>query len=117
MPWLICQQTPYSQIKFLSENSNISYIGYYKFLEKMLEYPVGRRQDFKLELDRFQLIKLDMDNGEWEVLKPLRKESYDFEELLKLNEVVVTNKDKIEVMKEKSKNFINSFTNNLKKIF
>lgn len=117
MIWLLCQQTQHNEIKCMSENEKIIYLSYNDFLNNLVKYPVLNRQNFKIELDKFQIIYINLQTGEWEVKKPdLEKSNASFDDLYKLNgkkqeEEIKSKKD---VLIEKGHNFINKWKGDFK---
>jgi hypothetical protein len=114
MPWMICKQTPYNQIKVLEESGKTSYPSYNEFLKNLLVFPIRRRQDFKTALDRFEIMIVNLDDGEWEIKKQeLHTEEATFEDLCKVNPSNINEeekeKTKMENMLDKGHSFINKW--------
>ncbi len=112
MSWMICQQTPYNQIKVLEESGKVSYQGYNEFLTNLLKVPLYKRQDFKINLDKFKIVSITLENGEWEVFdEQTVVEEHSFEDMLALNkpkeeDIVKSKKD---ILLEKSHKFIDNY--------
>jgi len=109
--WLLCFQTPYDSIKYVTnEMSYPNYLPYYKFLDYIINtIHIHNFEGFQNQLDKFFTILINIDTHEWEVYNEERKEA-GFYELFDLNE-----KRKEEELKSKDKN--NSYGLNEKKEF
>ena len=117
MIWIICQQTQHNEIKYMTENEKINYLGYNDFLVNLTKYPLFDRQNFKLELDKFQIIYIDLQTGKWEIKKPdLEKSNASFDDLYKLNgkKQEEEKKSKSDLLIEKGHNFINNWKGSFK---
>jgi len=115
MSWLICRQTPYNQVKVLEESGKTTYQSYNEFLDNLLQVPIARRQDFKEQLDKFKIITILVESGEWEVYEEVKDiKEHSFEEMIKLNKPEQLERDedkpktKTESMLEKGHNFIDN---------
>ena len=115
MSWLICRQTPYNQVKVLEESGKTTYQSYNEFLDNLLQVPIARRQDFKEQLNKFKIITILVESGEWEVYEEVKDiKEHSFEEMIKLNKPEQLERDedkpktKTESMLEKGHNFIDN---------
>jgi hypothetical protein len=117
MIWIMLFQTPYNNIKFITnEDANPQFLEYYKFLKFIAQFPIENGGEFRSNLDKFQTIFLNCSTGIWEIRKPEIKEK-SFEDMLKLN----PNEQEIKEEKKKhdpflkKKNFLDLFTKARKK--
>ena len=106
--WIVCFQTPFNCIKYQSFDGSIKYPSYYDFLSLMMKNHIKNPREFKKELDTFKTILIDLESGEWELVKLNKNINVSFEELVKLNtEKIKINKK--ESMVEKGKRFITAW--------
>lgn len=117
MIWMICQQTQHNEIKYMTENEKVNYLKYNDFLLNLTNYPLLDRQNFKVELDKFQIIYIDLQTGKWEIKKvDLSKSDATFDDLYKLNGKKQEDeiKSKKDTLIEKGHSFINKWKGNFK---
>jgi hypothetical protein len=99
----------------LEESGKTTYQSYNEFLDNLLQVPIARRQDFKEQLDKFKIITILVESGEWEVYEEVKDiKEHSFEEMIKLNKPEQLERDedkpktKTESMLEKGHNFIDN---------
>jgi hypothetical protein len=102
MNWVLCKQTLHDSICYSSsDNEDLQYLSYYKFLEYIHNFLIQDFVEFKNQLDKFEVLLIDIDNHSWEIYKEKEEKEATFEELLSLNEIKTQEKTKIEKIKEK----------------
>jgi hypothetical protein len=103
MNWVLCKQTLHDSICYsTADNEDLQYLSYYKFLEYIHNFLIQDFVEFKNQLDKFEVLLIDIDNHSWKIYKEEEEEKEaTFEELLSLNENKSQEKTKIEKIKEK----------------
>ncbi len=86
--WLIALQTPYNEIKFMTNyEDNYVYLEYYDFFLKMVDVYMIEPANYRKALDEIgRIIVLDRDTGNWERQPIDAGIEHTMEELLQYNE-------------------------------
>jgi len=112
--WILFHQTPTGDtIKYVSsELSQPAYIGYKDFFKNLKKYYISRRDEFQVEVEYFETILLNLDDGSWEV-KKVEHKGASFEELEKINKPKEEKADDLLGSRlQKSKDFLVGFIKN-----
>jgi len=85
MRYVIFCQTPYNTVRYMTNDmQDYTSMSYDKFLRMLMTFPCRDYKDIRDHLDTFHSIVLNLDNGEYEQLKPEESKAT-FNDLLKLN--------------------------------
>lgn len=99
--WILCFQTPYDTVKYMSNELNSPMIlGYYKFVDYIQTLFIHNYGDFMEELNKFQTILIDTETHTWEIYEEKKNTDVSREELLKLNEKDIKEETKVERFKK-----------------
>ena len=103
--WILLFQTPYDTVKYITSELNTTRsLSYYKFLDYVSSFFVVDYYNFKLELNKYKTILINMDDHTWRIYEEDKKEATR-KELLELNKEEDTKENKI----DKFKNFLRKF--------
>jgi len=103
--WMIALQTPYDEIKFMTNyEDNYVYLGYYEFFLKMNDVYMKEPAKYRRALDEIgRVVILNMDTGDWERQPIDVNVEHTMEELIEYNDNKVENKKS---RKDRYKDFI-----------
>lgn len=105
--WLVCVQTNYNCVKYKTSDGDTKYPQYQDFLLMVSKYHIKNPSDFKKNIDSFKIIFINLESGDWEIVKMEEKENYSFEELLEINKNNgIKRENKMKSMVDKGKDFI-----------
>lgn len=83
---LVCFQTPYDTVKYITNNlSSPTFLSYYKFIDYIQTIFLYDYVGFKEQLNKFKTIMINLDEHSWEICSE-QISDVSFKELLKLNE-------------------------------
>jgi len=104
--WILCFQTPYNNIKYITNNLDIPTTSeFYKFLDYIQTIFLYDYNNFIEELNKFKTILIDIDEHKWKLYIEEKKE-YTFDELLKFND---KENLEIKIKQEKAREFVKKF--------
>jgi len=120
--WMLCFQTMYDTIKYITDVQEIPVVVSYKdFLTLVSKFNLIEPVKFKDSLDKFRTLYINIPKHTWENYVVRNDGNTSFEELSRLNpDAVIRNseidKNKEKTILEKSKDFIENLTNKKKNL-
>jgi uncharacterized protein YPO0396 len=108
MKWMLCYQTPYNVVKYISDNLDTpAFLKYEKFMELVSTFMLQDKDQFRTDINKFRTLFIDIDKGAWHVYQA-EKDNPTFDDLIDLNIKKEENKQiktDIDIQKEAIKKF------------
>jgi len=85
MKWMLCYQTPYNVVKYITDNlDTTTFLKYEKFMELVSTFRLENKEIFRENINKFKTLYIDIEKSTWQLYE-IEKEPATFDDLIDLN--------------------------------